>query len=325
MRILKVLMMVFVFTFACSWSQASNQSVLALEAKDEEVSVKRSIWDIIGKLNPVKKREMQVHFIDVGQGDSMLIETPNGKTVLIDGGVPKSGKKLEKYLKNEGVTTIDLMVATHPDIDHIGGLIRVLKKFEVEKVLDSGKLYTTNTYFNFIKQINKRNIPVKVASEDGKVRIDPSLSIEVLNAHNMLKTNNQSSIVLRVSYGEVDFLLMGDAESMQEKELLKEEELQSEILKVGHHGSASSTSLAFLKEVQPDVSILSYSENNDYGHPVKKVVENLKKVGTTIFETAKSGDIIITTDGKNYRVESAVSGTTRFLSFFVENEVKEEF
>jgi len=243
---------------------------------------------------------MQVHFIDVGQGDSILIQTPSEKTILIDGGPPKAGKKVVSYLKDQDVETIDLMIATHPDMDHIGGLIEVMKHFKVSQIMDTGKIHITKVFINYISQIRKQEIPVKVAERNEQIKLDPLVDIDILNAYGKAKSNNQASIVLNVSYGEMDFLLMSDVGKKQEKELLKNGNIEAEILKVAHHGSKTSSTYNFLKEVNPQTAILTYSKENDYGHPVDHVIENLNKVDATIFSTAAFGDLVISTNGQSY-------------------------
>ena len=246
--------------------------------------------------------DMQVHFIDVGQGDSMLIQTPSNKTILIDGGPPEAGEKVVSYLKEQRISSIDLLVATHPDIDHIGGLPHVMKEVQVKNILDSGKLHSTKTYTDYLEQIRKQNIPVQIAMENEKVKLDPALTIRILNTYGATKTNNQSSIVLKITYEEVDFLFMSDIEMEQEKKLLEDHNLEAEIIKVAHHGSNTSTSFPFLQEVKPETALLTYSKANDFGHPVDRVIDNLNKINATIYSTAAFGDIVIRTDGKNYVV-----------------------
>lgn len=247
-------------------------------------------------------QEMKVHFIDVGQGDSILIQTTNGKNILIDGGPPKAGKAVVKFLKHHNVKKINLLIATHPDIDHIGGLPAVMKEFDVARVIDSGKLHTTRTYARYIRQIRKQEIPVEIAQLNQQIYIDPNVNIKILNTYGQHKNNNQSSIVLKVTYNEVDFLLMGDSEHQQERQLMKQHNLQSEIFKVGHHGSKTGTILPFVQSVKPKVAIITYGKDNDYGHPVHRVIRNLQKVNTNIYSTAVFGNITILTDGDEYFV-----------------------
>lgn len=160
---------------------------------------------------------MEVHFINVGQGDSIYIKTPNKKHILIDGGPPMAGKKVVRYLKGLGIDKIDLMIATHPDRDHIGGLPAVMKEFKVKEILDSGKLHITRAYANYINEVRKQEIPLKVAKAGKELPIDTLLDIRILNARGKHKNNNQSSIALKLSYNDIDFLLLGDIEDAQEK------------------------------------------------------------------------------------------------------------
>lgn len=246
--------------------------------------------------------DLQVHFIDVGQGDSILIQTPTEKNILIDGGPPEAGSKVVSYLKEQDIETIDLLVATHPDMDHIGGLPHVMKEFKVKNILDSGKLHSTRTYAAYLHQIRKQDIPVQIAMENEKIRLDPELTILVLNTYGATKTNNQSSIVLKLTYEEIDFLLMSDIEMEQEKNLMEEYDVEAEVIKVAHHGSNTSSSLPFLQAVSPEIALLTYSQENDFGHPVDRVINNLNKINAMIYSTAAFGDIVIRTDGKNYVV-----------------------
>ncbi|GGK03628.1 MBL fold hydrolase [Lentibacillus kapialis] len=243
---------------------------------------------------------MDVHFIDVGQGDSILVETPSDKNILIDGGPPGAGKKVIAFLEEQNVDKLDLLIATHPDIDHIGGLIDVMKSVEVDRIMDTGKIHSTRTYARYISQILKRQIPIEIAERNDLLKIDPLLDVRILNTHSGSQTTNESSIVLKITFNKMDFLLMSDVKKEQEKRLIKQHNLASEILKVAHHGSNTSTSLKFLRAVSPNAAILTYGKKNDYGHPVDRVMENLHKVNTAIYPTAVFGDITIRTDGKGF-------------------------
>lgn len=258
-----------------------------------------------------EQKDMQVHFINVGQGDSILIQTPDNKNILIDGGPPSSGAKLVSYLKEKSIETIDTIISTHPDIDHIGGLIPVVKTFKVKEIIDSGKFYYTKTYFEYVKQIEKMDIPVRVANIDKTLQVGDNISIQYLNESSIFKTNNQSSLALKLTYGKVDFLLMSDVGKKQEMRIADNYNLKAEILKVAHHGSDTSSALPFLQKVQPEKAIISYSKDNHFGHPVPSTIDNLLQVGATIYSTAKAGDIIVTTNGKTYHLE--VSGTGRLV------------
>jgi beta-lactamase superfamily II metal-dependent hydrolase len=242
-----------------------------------------------------------VHFINVGQGDSIFVETPNGKNMLIDGGKESAGDDVVAYLKDLGVETIDLVVATHPDSDHIGGLFQVLNEFDVKKVLDSGKEHTTETYLNYLAAIDQKQIPFEIAQEGSFIELDPEVKIQVLNALHESDENNDSSIVLKLSMGDIDYLLTGDADVEIEKEMMAKYNVEAEILKAGHHGSDTSTSQEFIDAVNPETAILSYGEN-EYGHPSQDVIQRLMNHGADIFSTYEDGSILVVTDGESYEV-----------------------
>jgi competence protein ComEC len=245
-------------------------------------------------------KRMDVHFINVGQGDSIYIKTPNNKNVLIDAGPPKSGKKVVQYLKERGVKKIHLVIATHPDRDHIGGLPVVLKSFEVEHILDSGKLHVTRAYASYMNEARRQEIPMTIAKVGKHISIDPLLDFRILNAYGKRKNNNQSSIALKLSYNDVDFLFLGDIEDKQENKIARNYDVRAEIIKIAHHGSKTSSSSEFLEEVDPNVAIISYSKFNRFGHPVNRVIEKLLKLNTHIYSTAAFGDLVIYTEGINY-------------------------
>jgi competence protein ComEC len=251
-----------------------------------------------------KYKEMEAHFIDVGQGDSILIQTPNGKNILIDGGRKSAGTKVVDYLTEHGVKSIDLLVATHPDADHIGGLVDVLQQVPVKNVLDSGRTHTTETYMEYLELIDQKNITFNVAKVGSKLTLDNDLTITVLNALNPNDDINDSSVVLKISYGTIDFLLTGDASIANEKSMIQQFNVKAEILKAGHHGSDTSSSAEFIRAVAPEATILSYGENN-YGHPDPTVVQRLQNIGSSIYSTYSSGDIVVTANGVVYRVSAS--------------------
>jgi competence protein ComEC len=246
--------------------------------------------------------DFQVHFLDVGQGDSILVLFPDGKNMLVDGGKREMGDTVVKYLKEQGVNSIDLVVSTHPDADHLGGLIDVLEKMPVKAILDSGKTHTTIVYSDYLRLIKEKGIGVSIAKEGQVLNLDKRVKVEVLNSGDINEDLNEASIVLKLSMGTIDFLLTGDAGTKEETHMYQTYNVEAEVLKAGHHGSNTSTSALFLDEVKPKVAILSYGLNNSYGHPHKEVVDRLLQWGTTIFSTAQSGTILVKTNGKTYDV-----------------------
>lgn len=257
--------------------------------------------------------DMRVHFIDVGQGDSILIESPNGKTMLVDGGVKGAGPQVVSYLREIGVSKLDIVVATHPDADHIGGLIPVLNSMTIEQFYDSGKVHTSQTFEEMLTLIDEKNIPYDVPTPGDNIKFDEDVTVKVLNANEQASDNNDASIVLKIVYGNVSFLLTGDAGIALEKEMMQYD-VSATVLKAGHHGSNTSSSEDFIRAVKPEVTILSYGKDNKYGHPHAEVVDRLKEIGSKIYATADIGTITVTTDGVNYAVngkETSVANTEK--------------
>ncbi|WP_305880099.1 MBL fold metallo-hydrolase [Sporosarcina sp. Marseille-Q4943] len=249
-------------------------------------------------------KELKVHFIDVGQGDAILIQSPVGKTMLVDGGPKSAGKHVVDFLKAKGIKKLDYVVATHPDVDHIGGLIEVLNSFNVTNFIDSGYAHTSQTYYELLTLIDKKNIKFSVAEELDKIPLDPKMVIRVLYADENAKDGNDASVVLKATYNKVSFLLMGDADTAIEDYVRGKYDVSATVLKNGHHGSNTSSSAAFISNVKPDVAILSYGKNNSYGHPNAAVESRLKNVGAKIYKTAVDCDITVTTDGVKHTVSN---------------------
>lgn len=254
-------------------------------------------------------KPMKVHFIDVGQGDGILIQSPNGKTMLVDGGPKEASTLLVSYLKSLNIKQLDYVVATHPDADHIGGLIDVLQNFQVGQFINSGKVHTTETYEELLQIIFNRHIQYTEPTEGSNVPFDYTLQVAVLHINANAEDINDAAIVLKVLYNQVSFLLMSDVDVQIESEIAAKYNVSSTILKAGHHGSDTSSSRNFLMKVHPKVTVLSYGKDNSYGHPKASVVKNIMSTGSKIYATAQSGTIIMTTDGFGYTVnEKTYSG-----------------
>ena len=251
---------------------------------------------------------LTVHFIDVGQGDSELIQF-NGKNVLIDGGTPEMGSRVESYLRGHGASSLDLVVATHPHDDHIGGLLTILNDLLVGQVLDSGQTHTSQTFENYLNLIDRKNILFNTAERGQTIDLDPAIKIEVLSppaTHFAGDDLNQNSVVLKVTYNKVSFLFMGDAGFVAENSIMAAGyDLKSDVLKVGHHGSSSASGSAFLAKVKPTSSIIEVGAGNDYGHPTSKTLSALTDTGSKIYRTDTNGNIVVTTDGQTYSVSTS--------------------
>jgi len=249
---------------------------------------------------------LSVFFLDVGQGDSTLFVI-DGKTILIDAGEIDRGDRVVSDVKKLGLTRIDLLVATHPHSDHIGGMEKVLAAFPVGRVLDSGLPSTSSIYEHFLRIIEKNNISYQVAEQGQVIDVDPALHILVLSppAQRSGEDLNNNSVVLRISYKTIDFLMTGDLGGEGEEALFKSGyPLDAEILKVGHHGSFSSTSSSFLARVHPESAIISAGVDNPYGHPHQQTLDRLQAAGVTVYRTDFDGTIMVRSDGLSYSVNT---------------------
>ncbi|MBU8907629.1 S-layer homology domain-containing protein [Desertibacillus haloalkaliphilus] len=249
--------------------------------------------------------ELEVHFLGVGQGDASFIELPNGKTILIDAGTQTAGEKVVSYLQKAGISSIDLVVATHAHADHIGGLLPVLQEIEVKNILDSGRTHTSQTYLNYLGLVDEKEIPLEVAEVGSQLDLDQSVQLTVLNTGDEQKSLNNSSVALKLDYDEVSILFTGDAEQAIEEEMVNSFDLSSDILQVGHHGSRTSSTEVFLANVKPKEAVLSYGEGNRYNHPHEEVVQRFNEQGINLYSTATSEDIIVVTDGRSYEVKNS--------------------
>jgi len=250
---------------------------------------------------------MTVHFLDVGQGDCILIQCGQ-KNVLIDGGEYEMGPVVVSYLTSVGTDSLDLVVATHPHSDHVGGLSFVLRNIPVRQVLDSGKPHTTSSYTRFLSLADQMEIPLKAGASGQIIPLGPDARIEVLSppSEGYGLGLNEDSLVLRATFGSVSFLLMSDVGTAAEQSLLdSHRELQSEVLKVGHHASPYSSQPAFLRAVMPSVSVITVGSGNDYGYPSFRVLRSLAAQGSAVYRTDQDGDIVVTTDGKGLTVTTS--------------------
>ena len=246
-----------------------------------------------------------VHYLDVGQGDCIFIELPNKEVMLIDAGESKSKNKIVNYIKTLGYQNIDYVVATHPHADHIGSMNTILNKFTIENIYLPNKMHNTKMFKTMFNTIINQEIPVEFVSLGSKILEQYDLSITVLSpiAENYANLNNYSTII-KIDYGESEFLFTGDAETLVENELLfNQVDIDSEILKVGHHGSNTSSSEDFIEAVSPEIAVISCGINNKYNHPNKETLETLRKQRAEIYRTDEVGTIIIEADKEeNFKV-----------------------
>jgi len=246
----------------------------------------------------------------VGQGDATLIEA-DGTVILVDGG--KASANVEDYLQAQGIQDIDLMVATHPHADHIGGLIDVLALYDVHEIWTNGDTSGSQTYGNFALAVAQEQaagaILREVEVKRGYVTKFDVLDIEVLHPVSLTDDTNEDSLVLRLTCGTVDILLTGDATTDSEASMLAEEGLLTdvEVLKIGHHGSNTSTSDAFLTAVTPEDAVISVGAGNTYGHPHQETVDRLAAHGVTVYRTDLDGTVTLTSDCSTYSIATTSS------------------
>lgn len=246
-------------------------------------------------------KNMYVHFINVGQGDSVYIKAPNGEDILIDGGNNSQGDDVVAYLKKQKVDDIEIMIATHPDADHIGGLDTVLAAFRVEQVYAPKVSHTSQTYKDFLNAVKREKLKIKTAQKGVSLGIKGVSAVFVgpVKSYSISDINDWSA-VLKLTYGKRSFLFTGDAETKAETDMIaSKQNLKADVLKVGHHGAKTSTSAAFLNVVKPTYAVISVGKGNSYGHPTADVLNRLKSYKVNIFRTDLQGTIIAKTDGKS--------------------------
>ncbi len=262
-------------------------------------------WSIAYDLN--RPQFLEVNFFDVGQGDSIFIETPKGYQILIDGG--PSSAVLEK-LGNEMPfwdRAIDLVILTHPEHDHIAGLIEVLKTYEVKNILWTGALKDTKEFEEWIKLIEEEKADITIAQAGQRI-ITPSIFFEIIYPFENLegqsiKNTNNTSIIVHLVFNDNCFLFTGDAyKSIERKIIDKGLNLNCNVLKVGHHGSKSSTSKELMESVIPELAVISLGKDNKYGHPHAQVLDILNDYGIKVLRTDEIGDIKIISNGQNIKL-----------------------
>lgn len=244
--------------------------------------------------------QLQVHFIDVGQGDSILVKKDDS-SMLIDAGNNWDGEKVVNYLRDQGISKLDFLVGTHPHADHIGGLDDVIDAYDIGKIIMPNAIATTKTFEDVLDSIQNKNMTISKARVGDKYDLDGA-TIEILAPiSDEYSSLNNYSIVLKLTYGTTSYLFTGDAEVLSENEMVNRDMaiLKSDVLKLGHHGSSTSTSSEFLDAVDPTYGVITVGEDNDYGHPHREVMALINEKGIKTYRTDLQGTIISVSDGNN--------------------------
>lgn len=274
---------------------------------------------------------MKVHFINVGQADSILIQTPQQKNILIDGGDKPSGPKLVQYLKAHGVTTLDALIVTHPHHDHIGSIPDVMYNFKVKAFYMPNLKINTKAYKRLEKALKEEEIMVFKAKAGDKIEVEPKIWIKIIAPlKGRYDQMNDYSYVLKLVHGENTFLLMADAGEQSETSLLsKDVDVKADIIKIGHHGADTGSTLPFLKKVDPDAAIISVGKHNRYGFPTRAVINRLKYLKIPTYRTDLLGTIVAVSDGhrvlftyEEAKGASSLGATAQYFNPFSFSEIK---
>ncbi len=261
--------------------------------------------DILDKKEFINDNEaiLKVHFLDVGQADAIFIELPNKQAMLIDGAEAKNIEDIISYIKKLGYEKLHYVIGTHPHADHIGGLSQVIKAFDIGSIYMPRVVATSKTYENLLETIKDKGLKIKTGKAGVEVINDNDLKGLIVAPNKDKYTSyNNYSIVLKLTYGNISYLFTGDAEETSEKEIRSD--VKADVLKVGHHGSDTSSSKNFLAKVRPKYAVISVGANNKYGHPKEEVIDRIKKYTSNIYRTDINGNIVISSDGVAILVET---------------------
>lgn len=236
---------------------------------------------------------LRVYCLDVGQGDSILI-TNNNKTMLIDASTNEMGNRVVKYLNDLGIKKIDYLVGTHPHEDHIGGLDNVIKNFDIGTIYMPNVVATTKTFEEVIDAISAKKLKVTSPKTGDKFTVG-NAECEVMSIRNDKDDYNNCSIVIKMDFNNVSYLFTGDAEESVES---SRKWPHIDVLKVGHHGSNTSSSKKFLEQIKPEVALISVGQGNTYGHPTQATLKRLSNIGAKIYRTDENGTILLIEEGE---------------------------
>jgi len=273
----------------------------AVESVKADPSASASPTDgVVNTTAVLAGKKLKVSYIDVGQADSILIQTPGGKNVLIDAGNNGDATTIVNYIKAQNIDRLDYVIATHSHEDHIGSMDTVIKTFDIGQVVMPKESSNTQTFRDVMTAIASKGLKPIEAKAGVKLDLGSEIYAELLAPNSSgYQDINDYSAVLRLVYGKNSFLFTGDAETQSESEMLHlGSQLKVDVLKVGHHGSRTSSTAAFLKLVAPKYAVISVGKGNSYGHPTGEALVRLSSIGATIYRTDESGTIVCESDGE---------------------------
>lgn len=295
-RIFTIMLIVFSMAFMAGCSQPVKSNNTAIQAAQVEKNTKANTSN---SNVPTLNGELKVHYINVGQGDSILVQQGD-KNMLIDAGTNASTSSLISYLRSQNIKKIDYLILTHPHEDHIGGADAVIKAFEIGSIYMPKVTANTATFRDVVKAMNAKGLKASQPAIGTNFNLGQA-NCDILGPINTVSGDlNTYSIVIKITFGNNKFLFTGDAQASNEQDMInKGFDLSADVLKVGHHGSHTSTSQNFLNKVNPKYAVVSCGVDNDYGHPHKETMDRLKRKNIIVYRTDESGTIVAESDGKN--------------------------
>ncbi len=289
-------------------NEISDTNVEDVEKQDSNIEKNKIVESTIDNNNSGGNnisndfKYMNVHYIDVGNGDSIFIELPNNTNMLIDAGESSKGDNVVDYIKSLGYSNINYIIGTHPHTDHIGGLSKIINSFTIEKIYMPKVISTSKTYENLLNTIMNKGLKIQTARAGMNIINSQGLLVTILAPNNDSYADlNNYSVVVKIEYQDVKFLFMGDAEEKSENEIL--DDVESDVIKVGHHGSNTSSSKKFVSRVNAKYAIISVGSDNNYNHPNMDIVNRWKDADAKVYRTDLDGTIVVSTNGSTLNVE----------------------